>query len=311
MKPNVGSKRIKVVYVGGSGRCGSTLLSLLFSEHQSFFDCGEIKNLWERGVLEDRKCACGEPFSTCTFWSQVIQKAFGKVDDQMARHLSAIATQTTRYRNYFKLRKASRAGQGYVPENYLEALGRLYHSISNAAGGKIIIDSSKLAAYARLLMMLPDVDLFYVNLIRDPRAVVYSWQKKVKYEPGSTREMDRIGAARASLIWKFAYMTAADVMKEVPGITIRYEDLVNDTSETMGSILSGINAWLGGTLPDMNIENLSWANTSHSLSGNPLRFRKGEGVKLDTKWKTDFRGLDAMVTTALCNREIRRYGYDR
>ncbi len=301
--------RIKVVYIGGSGRCGSTLLSLLFSEHQSFFDCGEIKNLWARGILEDRKCACGDSFSTCQYWSQVMQSAIGKADSQMASRMNAVVGQTTRYRNYFKLRKASRSGQGYVPEDFLETLGQLYRSISNTSVGKIIVDSSKLAAYARLLMMLPDVDLFYINLIRDPRAVVYSWQKKMKYEPGGTREMDRIGAARASLIWKFAYMTATDVLKEVPGVTIRYEDLVNDTSGTMRAILSDINTWLGGSLPVANIENLSWVNTSHSLSGNPLRFRKGEGIKLDANWKTDFRGMDALITTMLCNSEIRRYGY--
>lgn len=305
------NKKIKVVFVGGSGRCGSTLLSLLFSEHQSFFDCGEIKNIWERGILEDRKCACGSHFSSCPFWTSVIRRAFGHADKETATRLAMAAWQVTRYRNYFKLRKASRTGQGYVPRELVDAMSRLYTAISESADGKIIIDSSKLAAYSRLLMMLPNIDLFYINLIRDPRAVVYSWQKKLKYEPDSHREMDRFGAVRASLIWKFAYMTAADVMKDVPGISVRYEDLVTDTAGTMRAILSGINAWAGNILPNISIDNLTWSNTSHSLSGNPLRFRKGEGVKLDSKWESEFRGMDAILTAALCNPEIRRYGYNR
>jgi hypothetical protein len=311
MLPHSENNRTKVVYVGGSGRCGSTLLSLLFSQHQSFFDCGEIRNIWDRGILENRKCACGEPFSNCQFWSAVVQSAFGIMDPATITRMSTVAGQVTRYRNYFKLRNASRSGHGFVPEDYREALDRLYKAISNSAQGKIIIDSSKSAAYARLLMMLPDVDIFYVNLIRNPCAVVYSWQKKMAYEPGAAREMDRFGVVRASLIWKFAYMTANDVMREVPGITIRYEDLVNDTSGTMGAILSGINTWLEGPLPDMNIEKLSWANVSHSLSGNPLRFRKGEAIKLDEKWKTEFKGIGAVATSILCNSEIRRYRYAR
>lgn len=303
------NKKTKVLYIGGSGRCGSTLLSLLFSEHQSFFDCGEIKNIWERGVLDNRKCACGDHFSACQFWSPVVKEAFGGATPDLATSMANVASQVTRYRNYFRLRKASRAGTGFVPEDYLEALGRLYRAIDSAAGGRIIVDSSKLAAYSRLLMMLPGVDLYYINLVRDPRAVVYSWQKKMKYEPDATREMDRFGALRATLIWKFAYMTASDLLKEVPGKTVRYEDLVADTHGTMRNILDGVNAWLGGTLPEQDIGKLSWYGTSHSLSGNPLRFRKGEGIKLDAKWKTDFKGMGALVTSTLCNSEIRRYGY--
>ena len=309
MTDRASKKRIKIVYVGGSGRCGSTLLSLLFSEHPSFFDCGEIKNIWERGIIENRRCACGDEFCKCSFWSQVVRDGFGELSPQEVASFAAEAAAVTRYRHYFKLRQACHDGQRYISEDYLSALGALYGAITDATGDRIIVDSSKLAAYARVLMLLPDVEIFYVNLVRDPRAVVYSWRKKIKYEPGATREMDRFGVLRASLIWKFAYMTAADVMKELPGINIKYEDLAQDTAGTMDKILSAIDAWQGGTLPPVNVGNLTWANTSHSLSGNPLRFRKGEGIQLDAKWKTDFKGLDALVTATLCSSEIRRFGY--
>jgi hypothetical protein len=303
-------KRIKVVYVGGSGRCGSTLLSLLFSEHPAFLDCGEIKNIWERGILEDRKCACGEAFQTCDFWHRVIEDAFGNTAGQIAGEMRDVVYRATRYRNYPRIKQASHAGHGVLEDRQIETLGKLYDAIHRHAEGKIIVDSSKLPSYARILMLLPNVDLFYVDLVRDARAVVYSWQKRMKYEPGATREMDRFGLLHAALIWKFAYMTGQDVLKELPGMVVRYEDLVTDTKATMGGLLHKIDAWTGGQLPGTEISDLSWTGTSHSLSGNPLRFRKGEGVKLDDEWRHAFRGVDKLLTCLVCGRQLRRYGYD-
>lgn len=303
-------KKIKVVYVGGSGRCGSTLLSLLFSEHPGFLDCGEIKNIWDRGILEGRKCACGEAFPACGFWHEVVDDAFGASAKGVAKELREAVYQATRYRNYLRIKKASHAGHGVLDGRQIEMLGRLYDAIHQHADGKIIVDSSKLPGYARVLMLLPNVELFYVDLVRDARAVVYSWRKKMKYEPNAVREMDRFGVLHAAYIWKLAYMTGQDILKELPGMTLRYEDLVADPKAAMGRLTEQINVWANGELPSAEIGNLSWTGTSHSLSGNPLRFRKGESIKLDDEWRRSSYGLDKFVTGVICGKQLRSYGYD-
>lgn len=301
--------RIKVIYVGGSGRCGSTLLSLLFSQHEAFLDCGEIKNIWERGIQENRKCACGQDFQTCGFWHDVIETAYGTSSASVAKDMHESLYRATRYRNYPRIRKASRLGHGVLDGQQVQQLGRLYASIHEHANGRLIVDSSKLPPYARVLMLLPNVDIFYVDLVRDARAVVYSWQKKMKYEPESAREMDRFGILHAAYIWKLAYMTSHDVSKELPGMAIRYEDLVADTKGTMEKLLQEISRWAARDLPDAAVDQLSWAGTSHSLSGNPLRFRKGEDIRLDDEWKRSFRGMNKLVTDVFCSHQLRRYGY--
>lgn len=305
---NIGDVRVKVLYIGGSGRCGSTLLSLLFSELQDFIDCGEIVNIWQRGFNENRLCACGAPFSDCAYWSLVANN-FNEHNRLDSNYIGQLVSQSVRYRNYFSLRNANRNNSSKGYEDVIECISNLYLSISTIARGKIIVDSSKLATYSRLLKLLPNVDLFYINLVRDPRAVVYSWGKKIKYDPNGAKEMDRFGAVHAALTWKAAYWTAEDTLKDIQGTTIRYEDLVSDTRNVFSKLMVDVNSWAGNKLAIDAFNDLSWSTVSHSLSGNPLRFRRGEGIKLDDAWKKSFKGLSRSATEIICLPEIIKYGY--
>ena len=50
-----------VLYVAGSGRSGSTLLARLLDQVDGLFAAGELRYVWQRGLLEDRLCGCGQP----------------------------------------------------------------------------------------------------------------------------------------------------------------------------------------------------------------------------------------------------------
>src|SRR5205085_9431203 len=71
------NERVRVLYVAGTGRSGSTLLARILGRADSVFAAGELRYVWQRGLLEDRVCGCGEPFSRCPFWSEVVDRAFG------------------------------------------------------------------------------------------------------------------------------------------------------------------------------------------------------------------------------------------
>src|SRR3954454_784259 len=66
-----------VVFIGGFGRSGSTLLEALLSRVDGALALGEVEHLWERGVRDDEICGCGTPFSECPFWTGVGRLAFG------------------------------------------------------------------------------------------------------------------------------------------------------------------------------------------------------------------------------------------
>ena len=69
-----------VVYIGGFGRSGSTLLERILSSLDGTVALGEVVHLWKRGIGADERCGCGAPFSACGFWSEVGRLAFGGWD---------------------------------------------------------------------------------------------------------------------------------------------------------------------------------------------------------------------------------------
>src|SRR4029450_12109098 len=66
-----GQPRPTVLYLGGLGRSGTTVLERVLGELPGVCSVGELVHLWRRGVLDDETCGCGSAFSACPFWSEV------------------------------------------------------------------------------------------------------------------------------------------------------------------------------------------------------------------------------------------------
>src|SRR5574341_753180 len=70
------NQRIRVVFIGGYGRSGSTLLERILGQIDQVCCIGELCHIWERGYKDNQLCGCGEHFSACPFWNNVEKKAF-------------------------------------------------------------------------------------------------------------------------------------------------------------------------------------------------------------------------------------------
>ena len=62
--------RNNVVYITGTGCCGSTLLDVMLGQQPGLWTVGEI-HLLERWLIEGRTCGCGALVSDCAFWTAV------------------------------------------------------------------------------------------------------------------------------------------------------------------------------------------------------------------------------------------------
>ncbi|ETK33486.1 hypothetical protein MPTA5024_24315 [Microbispora sp. ATCC PTA-5024] len=71
---------VSVVFIGGTGRSGSTLMSRILGAVPGFCAVGELCRIWDHGVRRDEKCACGVPFHECDFWRRMGDTAFGGWD---------------------------------------------------------------------------------------------------------------------------------------------------------------------------------------------------------------------------------------
>src|SRR3989442_14068903 len=68
---------LRVLYIGGWGRSGSTLLDRMLGQVPGFFSLGEVREIWQSGLTENRPCGCGAPFPDCVLWTAVRQEAYG------------------------------------------------------------------------------------------------------------------------------------------------------------------------------------------------------------------------------------------
>ncbi|RYJ02970.1 MAG: sulfotransferase, partial [Actinomycetales bacterium] len=191
----------RVLFVGGTGRSGSTVLSTVLGEVPGLVAVGEVRFLWERGVLQDRLCGCGSAFAECAFWTEVLDLALGTADrEETARRLGAELTERTRLRTVPGLLARRTPSAAADLE---DTLGRVYAAIAAVSGAQVVVDSSKLPTYAALLGDLPGIDLQVLHLVRDPRAAAHSWRRR-KHQPdlGATALMERRGAAKSAALWR-------------------------------------------------------------------------------------------------------------
>jgi Sulfotransferase family len=295
--------RARVLFVGGTGRSGSTLLERMVGELPGACLLGEVVHLWKRSLADDERCACGAPFSQCVFWQAVGDRAFGgwrNVDATAVLRLKA-SVDRTRFVPRLAL-PMGRRGPSRDLEAYLAFYEKLYAAAAEVSGADVVVDSSKHASLAFCLRRSSRVDLRVVHIVRDSPGVAYSWSKQVRRPESLTSEswMPRYSIGRVVVDWTLgnAMFLALAVTDRVR--RIRYEDLVHDPQRVLADV-----AHHAG-LPVMGHE-LSFVDpdavrlkASHSVAGNPMRFTVGTiPLVPDEEWKTRLPAGQRRVVKAL------------
>src|SRR5215472_1268193 len=231
---------LRVVYLGGLGRSGSTLVERLLGELPGVRAVGEVVHLWERGVVEGERCGCGLPFADCEFWAKVGQAAFGGWESVGTARIAVLrgAIDRTRYIPRLAARSLPVRADRDLRE-YTDYYLRLYRAIREVTGCTAIVDSSKHASLAFCLSRRPEVDLRVIHLVRDSRAVAYSWTTQVARPDASAESyMTTYSPVRAAGQWN-AQNSAFQLLarRGAPVLRIRYEDVVEDPAHMLGLIM--------------------------------------------------------------------------
>jgi hypothetical protein len=301
----------QVVYVGSWGRSGSTLLDLMLGQIPGFFSAGELRYLWERGLVERQLCGCGVPVPECPFWSAVLEEAFGTPGRVDAGEVLSL------WRRVDGLARVPLLASPWRPpaleqdlQAFREVLARVYRAVATVSGRATVVDSSKYAAYGLLLAQVPQIDLAVLHLVRDSRAVAHSW-RRVKLLPEVTTEkryMPRKPPWRSAVFWMLENLA----LELLPGRSrrfarLRYDDLTSDPERTLGSALRALGV-------DEDLEFLRARtlrlDSNHVVAGNPLRFHRGQvTIEQDLEWRTGLRAGPRRVVTALTWPLLVRYGF--
>jgi len=306
-----GAPAVKVLYVAGSGRSGSTILDRTLGQVDGFFSAGELCNLWGRGLLARRRCGCGTPVPDCPVWGAVLAEAFGGADRVDAERLATATSRRLRPGSVPGLLLGRRGRREGDSDGYQAALSRLYQAVARQTGCRVIVDSSKSPVYARLVAAIPGLEVAVVHLVRDPRATAWSFLRKKRLPDfGDDRLMQRqhpLVSARRWSLWQ----ATTELLWRRRGrryLRLRYEDFIGDPPAAIRRI-AALAGEAPAALPFSGPTTVRLAAT-HSVSGNPNRFGTGEvELRADEEWRRGMRGLDRGMVTALTWPLLLRYRY--
>lgn len=300
----------KVLFIGGYGRSGSTLLDRVLGSTEGLFSAGEIRHVFREGYVENRLCGCGEPFRECPFWREVTALAYGPIERFDAARLLAVKERVDRYWRIPQI-ASGRAGARRRVELalYGSRLRALYEAIGAVSGATAVVDSSKDVSHGYVLGSLPQpVDLRVLHLIRDSRAVAHSWQRK-KFNPGSGEDMERYGLLRTSAEWvAINSLTALHRRLGRPYLRLRYEDFVADPRRSVAAVLDLLGE--GGRGVPVSESGEIELRPSHTVAGNPMRFSSGPtAIRGDQEWRRRMPRPSRGVVTTLTLPVLAAHGF--
>lgn len=303
---------MKVLYILGWKRSGSTILGNLIGELDDFFHAGELRTLWGQGLLGGRLCGCGRAVTDCDFWAGVVASVMRTSGHAGAERILAWQRETVRMRRFRRLlRHDSSLREGSLG-SYAAVMADLYRAVAVAAGARVVVDSSKQPADAALASRLPGIDTFYLHLVRDPRAVAYSWQRwKPSPGEGKREEMMRVASARSTANW-MAVNCAAEVIRRRAGrdrmLLVRYEDFVSFPQATLEAAARMVGEEFR-PLPESRPGSFR-LRPNHTAGGNPARFVDGVvRLRVDDEWIVQQSPRDRRTSTLVALPLLPRYGY--
>jgi Glycosyl transferase family 2/Sulfotransferase family len=340
-------QRPVVVYLGGFGRSGSTLLERILGGIPGWVNVGELVDLPRSVYVHQERCGCGKPFLDCPFWSAVGERAYGSASsgdprdsgtrpigwhDEPMQRLADLRLKVARQRTLPQLLALARGRSADSElaervQEYQAGYGRIYRAIAEVSGADVIVDASKGPAHGLALGVTrpghPDTrnfELRMINLVRDPRGVAYSWSRRQSDRPHSgdpesgesPSKMWRISPHRSAAQWA-ALQSEMFAIGQASGITsvrVRYEDLVASPRSTIESVVARLGLGLG---PDdlAHVENRTVRlESSHGLSGNPGRFASGTiQLRPDHEWTLTMPPGERLVVTTATAPWLLAYGY--
>lgn len=274
---------MKVLYISGYERSGSTIFHNVVGQSPGLCACGEIRQIWHRALLQERPCGCGvEPLAECPFWRRVLESAYGDIDNVLPK-------------KWYKYRKRTRnrhfpliflpGGEAFLNKwlgDYHGVVHDLYKSISRTSSCSVVVDSSKSPTHAWLLSNISGVDVYVLHLVRDPRGVGYSiLKRKRKGHP----DYQKYSLHRSSVEWCILNYFSESLKKVgVDYKRVKYESFIQDPGEVVSKIIEWITrdevivSWIK--------DNTVSLQDTHTAVGSPHRFTTGSiELREDKRWE--------------------------
>jgi hypothetical protein len=312
--------RIRVVYVMGAGRSGSTVLDVILGSHPEVFGTGELIHLFREEALHRANCACGESRDACPVWIQVRSRwceltGLSAITDHrpLYRRFCNIQSFDLGLRSWLRLRRRPNRQSPFLTE-CLQQTAALYRAIAESSGQRVIVESSKNPLRARLLCLIPELDVRLVHLVRDSRGVAWSRMKALhtSRESGIPREIPSKPVSVSAAYWVLMNGYSEQVCRlfpDRPSARIHYEDLIACPTETLNAI--GKLASLDYSQVAMQLAAGEPMNPGHLYAGNRVRTGGPIHLRQEDEWADNLTPRQQRLIWALTAPQLNRYGYRR
>jgi len=253
-------KNVNLIYLLGAGRSGTTLLATLLNNHDDIETLGEMNQFYEF-LEQNKKCSCGDSLKNCSKWRAIINN----LDSNVGYKRQFIEREEAHSQIPNLLIRKS------IHKKYVNIQEEVFSNIHEHRNSKWYVDSSKYIARYLLLKMSKKIRIKGIYLVRDPRGVVFSFQKKVQTYKNQFNALAYYNII--NLFAEIVYRTDSNILK------IRYEDLVNKPEETLSKIYSHIfeQKIKAKTLPE-------FIETPHIVGGNRMKVYKKIKIRRDVDW---------------------------
>jgi sulfotransferase family protein len=299
--------RLKILCITGWCRNGSTIMGNVLNEIPGFFHVGEIHFLWKNaaGKGSNVLCGCGTPLAECSIWSRIVPlgRPAGASAEEYAAAIRRRQLAYVRTRHTWRVLNRGLDSEGI--REHAALMARTYHAVADLTGARVIVDTTKIPGEAALLPHLEGVDPYFVQLVRDPRAVAESWRVPKQYAYV-------MPSWKSTAYWTGFNLASQAIIRRYPrrSLFLRYEEFIADPQGAMEKLLRlcaedpALNPLRGRSID---------LRPNHTVTGNPDRFRHGPTVikERDDSWKTGLSWHARLAAVTLSWPLFKRYGYGR
>lgn len=278
-------REARLVYLLGTGYSGSTLLAFLANSHSRIASVGEVTGPVRRDDRGSYACSCGATLATCPFWQRVGEAmarrglVFGPEHWDLAlqvgesRAVRQLTVQSLRHPALDRARDAlllRLPGWGSRMRETARRSVAFVDAVLEVTSKSVLLDASKDAARARLLVRLSGLDVRVVHLVRDAPAQISSVVKNGRDSlENGIRHWNR-AAAHAERI---EALVGSDRF-----LRILYEDLCLRPTEEMARLARFV-----GVEPEP--PPADFRAGAHHIIGNRMRTRGTGEIVLDESWR--------------------------
>lgn len=309
---------MKVLFIVGKGRSGSTILDVLLDRLDGWFGMGEFDRIWVK-VRDGFPCGCGTDVVDCPVWGEVVRTVLAQhrgcdpADTEAVRRAAGgTHVDACRVLGYRELPALWLGRRSDVVDRHVALMADVYRALGERTGARVLVNSSKWPGDPGLLGMVPGIDPYAVHLVRDPRAVAHSWSRhKAPEDPTAGRALRRDHVAVSAAGW-VAKNVASEVglrrLDPAQHLRVRYEDLVEDGAAELARIAS-----LVGEPPppaDFLERCATTSAVNHTAGGNPDRLGLDRvRLRRDERWRSEMTEPARTGTSVLSAPLLARYGY--